>query len=477
MSAQRKRTLGTLLLVLATTLVAAGTAAGSFFLVKARKAKTDLAEFIVAHPESAGVVAYTIDENGAAVADDYDLALAAGQRLVLASTVKLAVLAAYAEAVAGGQLAADQAISVAEWERFYLPATDGGAHRSGLAALGIQADEQGFARDPSATVAVADVARAMIHTSDNAATDYLVARLGRDQVAAVMDQSGLREHGAMVSLLGVALALVNQEQPPMSAGALRGLVAQVAAGDASQLDRLAERYLNVPEWRAGQIASLTSAATSAGVDAEEMWAFQVQGSHLLPAGTAQEYARMMALIARGKLISPAASAILRQVLETAPADEPLRVLFYDRYGAKDGLTAGVTTIASYAVPKRGALAGQQRVVVILLNDLPPDLWQDVVHYQGLYLLQADLVQAKGVFNQLRGVVASGDQIRIVRRRVPKGEAGGVNHPWQVQPSRPPSFQLPNIWLLAVFRTKLRSRRSNSPRSRRASSIYPVRTRR
>ena len=145
----------------------------------------------------------------------------------------------------------------------------------------------------------------------------------------------------------------------MSAGALRGLVEQVAAGDASQLDRLAERYLVDPEWRAGQIASLTSAATSAGVDAEEMWAFQVQASHLLPAGTAQEYARMMALIASGKLISPEASAIMRQVLETAPADEPLRVLFYNRYGAKDGLTAGVTTIASYAVPKRGPLAGQR----------------------------------------------------------------------------------------------------------------------
>ena len=69
--------------------------------------------------------------------------------------------------------------------------------------------------------------------------------------------------------------------------------------------------------------------------------------------------------------------------------------------AKDGLTAGVTTIASYAVPKRGPLAGQQRVVMILLNDLPLELWRDVVQYQGLYLLQADLAQASGVFDRLR----------------------------------------------------------------------------
>lgn len=56
---------------------------------------------------------------------------------------------------------------------------------------------------------------------------------------------------------------------------------------------------------------------------------------------------------------------------------------------------------SCGVPKRGPLAGQQRVVVILLNDLPPDLGQEVVRYPALYLLQADLAQASGVFDRLR----------------------------------------------------------------------------
>ena len=240
----------------------------------------------------------------------------------------------------------------------------------------------------------------MIHTSDNAATDYLVARLGREQVAAAMARAGLHAHSPMVSLLGAALALTNREQP-LSAGVLGSLVEQVAAGDASQLDRLAERYLTDAAWRERQIASLTSTAAPAGVDAAAMGALQTQGSRLFPTGTAQEYARMMALTVRGKLISPAASARMRQALETAPADWPLRLLFYDRYGAKDGLTAGVTTIAAYATPKRGPLAGKQRVVVILLNDLPAPLWQAVVSYQALYLLQADLAQGIGAFARLK----------------------------------------------------------------------------
>ncbi len=142
MPVYRRRIFGTLSLILITALAVVGIAAGSFFLFKARKAKADVAEFILAHPESAVVVVYTVDENGQAVADGYDLARGAGQRLVVASTVKIAVLAAYADAVAGGELSADQVLPVADWERFYLPATDGGAHRSALAALGIQADDR-----------------------------------------------------------------------------------------------------------------------------------------------------------------------------------------------------------------------------------------------------------------------------------------------------------------------------------------------
>jgi hypothetical protein len=41
------------------------------------------------------------------------------------------------------------------------------------------------------------------------------------------------------------------------------------------------------------------------------------------------------------------------------------------------------------------------VVVILLNDLPAPLWQAVVSYQALYLLQADLAQGSGAFARLK----------------------------------------------------------------------------
>jgi hypothetical protein len=78
----------------------------------------------------------------------------------------------------------------------------------------------------------------------------------------------------------------------------------------------------------------------------------------------------------------------------------MRLLFHQRYGAKDGLTAGVSTLASYAVPKRGPLAGQTRVVVVLTNALPYETWSKLFTYQSIYLLQADLAKGTTIIDEV-----------------------------------------------------------------------------
>jgi len=75
-------------------------------------------------------------------------------------------------------------------------------------------------------------------------------------------------------------------------------------------------------------------------------------------------------------------------------------LFYRRFGAKDGVTAGVLSLASYAVPKYGPMAGRGRVVVILTNDLSYETWSRQVQSEGIFLLQTDLARATGVFREL-----------------------------------------------------------------------------
>lgn len=97
----------------------------------------------------------------------------------LASAVKVVHLGAYARAVAAGELDPNERIPLSEWERWYVPGTDGGAHPAALDRLGI-ANDGSSATDPNATARLDDMVTAMIQESDNSVPDYLRHRLGDD---------------------------------------------------------------------------------------------------------------------------------------------------------------------------------------------------------------------------------------------------------------------------------------------------------
>lgn len=375
-------------------------AGGAFgYIRKANTVKRELADLILANPASAAAVAYTFDEMGDLVEDRHALFYNADEPLVLASTMKLVVLATYADAVVNGELDPGERVPIADVERYYLPLTDGGAHISGLKSIGLQAGESGFARDQAATIALDDLARIMIHYSGNAETDYLIARLGPDKMASVVQRAGLDHHTPIGLTLGPVLAIFNHQGPFSSTGPNQGVGEDAATGDTSHLDRLTDLYLHDEQWRAAQIQFMSSVSRVSG-GRPQLWALQVAAAQRFPRGTAREYAQMMAWLAAGRFLSAQVSEIMQQKLESVPSDWPLRAVFYARHGAKDGAAAGVLTLAAYAVPKRGPLSRQNRVIVVLTNRLPPEDWAVQVRYQGHYLLAIDLAQAKGAFGKL-----------------------------------------------------------------------------
>lgn len=387
------------ILILALVVVAVIAGGGWYYVNKANQAKNNLADFILANPESTAVVAYTFDENGELVEDGNAIFYSADSPLIMASTMKIIILAAYADAVVRGDFDPEEQVSVVDWEKYYLPMTDGGSHITSLKSVGLESDEHGFALDQTATVSLKDLARVMMHYSENAATDYLIARLGAEKMVTIMQEAGMEHHTPMKLTLGFALAAFNHENPSFSIDPLQRMVEEVFEGNTSGLDRLTTLYLDDTNWRESQIEFMAS-INSPSLNGEAVWAYQVMSSQLLPKGTAREYAQMMSKVANGNLISPEVSEIMQQLLESVPSDWPVRLLFHDRFGAKDGITAGVVTLASYAVPKRGLRGGQSRVVVILATNLPLGEWAEQVQYQGNYLLSIDFAQAKGEFNKL-----------------------------------------------------------------------------
>jgi hypothetical protein len=112
---------------------------------------------------------------------------------VLASTIKVVHLLAYTTAVAGG-LDPAEPVRVGDWDAWHPFDGDGpigaGAHLRALTSLGVDCDEYGVARDPEQRVPLDAIAAAMISVSDNAAPDYLRARLGDDALLAAAASGG-----------------------------------------------------------------------------------------------------------------------------------------------------------------------------------------------------------------------------------------------------------------------------------------------
>jgi len=259
--------------------------------------------------------------------DDVALALddGRGTRVVLrpdeqqplASAAKVVHLAAYAQAVAEGSVRADDQVQLGDWERWYLPGSDGGAHPRALARLEVPNDGV-RALDPQRSVPLDSIVSAMIQESDNAAADLLRDRLG-DQALSRAAADGGWAGVDLPSFLGEGLVLVAPELGPGSVPRAQRAAAELA---------LAQRYANDPALR-----TELSARPLPPIEVQQRWADE------LATGSANQLAALHRAIATGAF-GPGTDVARRQ-LEWQTLPLPGVVGF----GFKGGAHAGVLTEA------------------------------------------------------------------------------------------------------------------------------------
>ena len=248
-------------------------------------------------------------------------------------------LAAYARAVARG-FPADAPVPVPEWDRWYVPGTDGAAHPNALTALGAS---------PDGTVTWGDVVRAMVNHGDGAAADLLRETLGDAPLVEAAAAGGRTGHDLPCHAGEVLLALDGRPVAPATRRA-----DALAAGRA---------YATSPERRA-EVAARTGGSTSAVVPGDRaFWA----GS---PGGTARGLASLHRACATDGLGVPGAGAVVREHLESVLTVRlPAGV-------AAVGLAAGTLPgICSAGLATRfddGAVA----TAALLVADLPEDLHRE-----------------------------------------------------------------------------------------------------
>ncbi len=164
-----------------------------------------LVDFIGVYCSRVSLVAYRLDDPESAILVNPDA------RRPLASTMKILVLAGYAEAVDEGRWSPWERVPLAAVEIFFLPGRDGGAHDRAVEVY----RRRGWL-DGSGAVALRDVVWAMMAVSDNAATDYLLHRLGRERASTLPGRLGLAGSDPPLPISGVFLSWASEAEGPLA---------------------------------------------------------------------------------------------------------------------------------------------------------------------------------------------------------------------------------------------------------------------
>ena len=276
-----------------------------------------------------------------------------------ASTFKTVVLVAYARAVADGVLDPEASTPVEDVGRWLVAGTDGGAHDVAMAAL---------AADGRLTLD--EVAAAMIEHSDNAATDHLLARLGRGAVEDAMADIGLPHLAAIATPTAGALLAASE-----------GIDELAAAPVAERADRA---------WAAaGRFAADPASATRAiqtTVSGLPSWSQQQRLGAALPWwASADDLATLLERVVLqeqlGEQVSEIVLGHLSWTQRAGDLEESHAVA-----AAKDGATAGVLTAVAVVQPVDGPFADQPRVVVVSLSGLAMATWVDLFEREAVLRL-------------------------------------------------------------------------------------------
>lgn len=353
----------------ATTVLAAGLAASNWPTVRyfatnwhelsqgndwARRLKTadDLVDYIAAHPRDVSLAFWKVGEEPSGIYHEADTVRP------VASTAKILVLAAYAEAIRSGAVSGDEQISLDEWNALYLPTTDAGAHLGALSDLGRRG------RLANEKVSLADLAFAMTRYSDNAAMDCLMQRIGRPAIANAISSLGLAETSRPHPFGGEMLSWRSADRS--AADSSRRLGAMSSSDYVDLTWSLTAKLAHDADFRTKERARLESEGIGLTIVEQEGL-----GATYGNRGSAREYAKVMQAIYSNETQGMADKTWA--MLEW-PTPDPAVFAKFAILGTKNGYLPGIVTSAYYARPK-GAQTG--RVLALFFQNVAMGVWSSM----------------------------------------------------------------------------------------------------
>jgi hypothetical protein len=297
-----------------------------------------LIRYLEAHPDRYALAAWEVGREDAGLFHDPD------SEWPLASTVKIIPLALASEELAAGRW--DASTPTPEVELFYLPGLDGNAHPEASVDGG--------------TSTLAGAIHGMIRYSDNAATDAILLRLGRERLTSTTP----------------GLPTPHPVFGTMMLGA-KGF----DAGTRSELDDAA--------W-ALAAAQREPVSSSPRIPIRDQVAMT---RNLDNRGSARAFARLVErLFTDASQTTAVARRELQWPMQFHTNQEQFKV-----FGTKGGSLPGTLTSASYVETQSGA----RRVVALFLHDIPFAAWLDLMSNYRQQDLERELLAEPGAIERLR----------------------------------------------------------------------------
>jgi Beta-lactamase enzyme family len=329
----------------------------------------DVFRYMLAHPEQASMASWEVGR------EQEGLFLNAERSQPVAAASDLVVLARYARALAQGEHSEHEPVSLADWERHWLPGMDGGAHAAALYEARTsgrvdvatppapQVTETKVLGANSGVVRLRDLARAMIRHDDHAATDLLIERYGRAQLQQQSDELGLSAaDAALAPFSGLWLSWLGQGRTVSGAELIARYRALGPFAYAQLTWSLAGRLA-----RDGMFRSLTRTT----LEREGSRLSLLEQAQLVdafsPRGTARSYAALMQRVVSAELPG---SETMREHLEW-PLESPATRSDFEVFATKRGSLPGMSAAVCYARSKGGA---RVKVLALFFQKLPLAVW-------------------------------------------------------------------------------------------------------
>jgi len=329
-------------------------------------------EYIITHPDDVSLVAYEVGYSEQEIFYNSDI------KRPLASTIKIIVLAEYARQINQGLLSSQELVNIEDIDLYYLPHKDSDTHTSAITEL-----KQKQYINLANQVELHHIPWAMIRYSDNAATDYLIQRLGRENLNNLVSSLNIKNQDVPLPIIGQILTWSNHTSSDTFTERLQKYQAMSPKEYGDEVYQLTGIWQSDEEFRRNQSTHITSNKWLKLKEQQEI-AHALNGK-----GTATGYTQIMERIYRGLLISSEADKIMRRYLEWT-MEIPSNQQRLDAFGVKNGSLAGIITEAWYLKPTN---ANNARVAALFLENIPPGAWfnllQNYIQQEFLYKLLTD----------------------------------------------------------------------------------------